>query len=550
MKHETHTYFFLPLSLSSGPISGALNKYFSSRAISFVGCLLAAIGVGLCYTATDVIQITLYIGVIQGFGIGLTYVQNNAITNQYFVKYRATANGISLSGGTIGAFVLSYVLKYAINYYTLQECFLIISAIILLTLPVCLLMKPFETKQIEDKIRHNDKIMNIATVYLKSYTVDGKMFTGSNGVAPLGAHFGRRESVMTEPIKTFGRKVVGAVKVLERRVSSACQNPVYVAHPQLVPHPHHLHSNLPQTVLSLNNNNEKVISTANTIVTFHQQATSESNEKQSHYPDGLYHNPYESHHGDDKKHSIHPAVSESEISTVKLIMKIVTNKLFILTALTHMAYFWGSITYNMIIVDLSLDKGIVMESAVNLINANAAGDLIGRLGSGWFMDNKIFPLRMLSMFASVGIGILLCATPYVSNYWIFIGVSAVIGFLSGLINILLNILFCKYVGSDKAALAFGLSAFFSGAATLARPMVVGSFRDGQGSYDGLLLSLGAVSILVGFLWVFEPCLRKRKEEDDYPETEVSDDSCHKDPNRDFPDNTSSTTEVYSYVEKC
>ena len=77
----------------TGPISGSLNSKFSTRTIMTVGCALSALGCGLCYTATSVGDITLYVGVVQGFGIGLTYVQNNAILNQYFVKFRATANG-------------------------------------------------------------------------------------------------------------------------------------------------------------------------------------------------------------------------------------------------------------------------------------------------------------------------------------------------------------------------------------------------------------------------------------------------------------------------
>jgi MFS family permease len=93
-------------------------------------------------------------------------------------------------------------------------------------------------------------------------------------------------------------------------------------------------------------------------------------------------------------------------------------------------------------------------------------------------------------------------------------ISCLMGLLSGVINILLNLLFCHYIGSDKAALAFGLSSFLSGIATLARPLVVGYFRDSptNGSYNGLLMSLGVFCVCTGFLWFLEPLLMRKQNE--------------------------------------
>lgn len=60
-------------------------------------------------------------------------------------------------------------------------------------------------------------------------------------------------------------------------------------------------------------------------------------------------------------------------------------------------------------------------------------------------------------------------------------------------------------------MAFALSSFFCGFASLARPMLVGYFRDtANGSYDGLFDLLSVLGFLAGALWLLEPLFRKRK----------------------------------------
>ncbi len=83
------------------------------RSIVFFGSFIAAAGISLCYFATSILEITIYIGIIQGindfdesfnkwdfvfkgFGIGLSFMQTPVILAQYFQKFRATATGIKL----------------------------------------------------------------------------------------------------------------------------------------------------------------------------------------------------------------------------------------------------------------------------------------------------------------------------------------------------------------------------------------------------------------------------------------------------------------------
>lgn len=221
-------------------------------------------------------------------------------------------------------------MEWSLTRFTLNQCFLIIAVVILTTLPVCLLLRyainrciilliqhsanrPFKEVENELRLRSYDKVMNIATVYLKSYTpADGQKFSGSNGITPIAANFARRESLAVRPVRHVGKKISETFLNMERKVSKAidCEDAAKIR------------------------------------AKFNETA----------------------------KHSIF----------VKM-WHILIHPLFILTALTHMAYFWAAITYMMVIVDYANDKGLAVADSVQLISAFSGGDLIGRLGSGWLM---------------------------------------------------------------------------------------------------------------------------------------------------------------------
>ena len=439
------------------------------RSISFVGCFLSSFGVALCYLADKNIGIIIAgIGVIQGFGIGLTYVQNNAIINQYFVKYRATANGISLSGGTIGAFLISLVLESSLRRYELRDCFLILSGMTLLTLPFCLLLKPFRSK---DQVTE-DGMMSVAAKHvMHSLSRSASVMSGRLSVISANQYYASniQNSILNTVSLTSGIYLKSYSKIKED------------PYPDALPDAFRNH---PQPILSYPTPSPAAAVNSISRLTSMTEAVS-TRASQSHPTD----------------------------SFATSVTRLMGDPMFLLIAVTHMSYFWASITYCMIVVDFAQDKGISVSDGLDLITAFSVGDLIGRLGSGFAMDKKVIPLKYVAMICSLGIGVLMNSAIIVHGYWLFILISGGLGFLSGVINVLLNQLFCKYVGSDKAALAFGVSAFLSGVVTTVRPIVVGSFRDQKdGSYDGLLITLGLTCVVTGLLWFLEPVIAVRRQE--------------------------------------
>lgn len=549
----------------TGPISGCLNKYISVRLITFIGCCLASLGIALCYFAQSVFHITLAIGLLQGFGIGLTYIQNSAIINAYFVKYRGTANGISLSGGTIGAFIISSGLEHTLKEYPLKYSFLLLAAIITLTLPVsCMLREPSgqsqslesaedEAKKRKLSISKSGHSINTCSLSSDSCGNNGETRNHSSPglFAILGTNYWsivpglsreKRFSLCNDSpssskvslVKTHSfTSVFSGGKhnnsVLSESLSDISSNVSlikYASNGKTLVSSHLLNMHqlqLPQVPVT-NESIHSIISpkTPGTPVSSYYHPSD-----QIFVRNGVLINPnklpcdQETTVKDNSSITLSCCSCDERNSTTgdsqtKLtqsltsnVRDITRNPIFILIALTHASYFWSVITFTMVIVDYSLDAGLPMNSSVTLLNSFSIGDLIGRLVSGIVLDSCRVKLKHISLFAITGIGGLMIATPALAqlnySYQLLIMVNICMGLLSGLINVLLNNLFCFYIGSDLAALAFGLSAFISGILTLARPSLVGYFRDRSGgSYDGLFITLGIASLITGALWLSEP----------------------------------------------
>ncbi|CAL1296333.1 unnamed protein product [Larinioides sclopetarius] len=146
-----------------GPLVGFSVKRFGLRAVTISGCLFSAIGIGSCFFAEDIVTITILWGVVYGISFGLGTLSIPHYLSLHFSKHLDKANGFALAGDSIGYFVLSLTVEYSLATYGLSGTFLIISGLVLHSVPAALLMKfPKEThQQIEndsssEKSRHQE----------------------------------------------------------------------------------------------------------------------------------------------------------------------------------------------------------------------------------------------------------------------------------------------------------------------------------------------------------------------------------------------------------
>ncbi|XP_077519551.1 monocarboxylate transporter 12-B-like isoform X2 [Amblyomma americanum] len=158
-------------------------------------------------------------------------------------------------------------------------------------------------------------------------------------------------------------------------------------------------------------------------------------------------------------------------------------------------------TYMTVIVDFAVDQGISQWNAVYLISAYAVADLLARLGSGWITDRKYLSKSTMMGSHFVLWGASLYLMPLCSPYSCQVALSVLSGWCNGSTLILIAVLFMELVGIDKLGVCFGIATTFAGLLGLARPSLIGFYRDTRGDYEGLFGLVGGVTLCMSLLWL-------------------------------------------------
>ena len=107
-----HTLMY-SMMLCSGPVVAEAIKKFGHCLVSVVGTLLAMAGLaaaGLYISLTNepaIALLYLFVGILTGFGYGLTYTAAMDIIERYFDQHLGLANGIAAAGPALGQVALA-----------------------------------------------------------------------------------------------------------------------------------------------------------------------------------------------------------------------------------------------------------------------------------------------------------------------------------------------------------------------------------------------------------------------------------------------------------
>ncbi|XP_021378223.1 monocarboxylate transporter 12-like isoform X1 [Mizuhopecten yessoensis] len=135
--------FFLSFLL--GPLANYLVGVFSFRAVVMCGGLLVSIGYFISAFVPRMEWMFLTIGIVCGVGSGLALAPCGTIVSFYFLKKRALANGILVSGSGLSSFVFPYLYRYAIDRFGVKGALIIISGLALhMCIAGALLRQPLE----------------------------------------------------------------------------------------------------------------------------------------------------------------------------------------------------------------------------------------------------------------------------------------------------------------------------------------------------------------------------------------------------------------------
>ncbi|XP_077519553.1 monocarboxylate transporter 12-B-like [Amblyomma americanum] len=174
--------------------------------------------------------------------------------------------------------------------------------------------------------------------------------------------------------------------------------------------------------------------------------------------------------------------------------------MFYLICASFVTVLFTMTTYLTVVVDFAVDHGVSRINAVLLISTYSLADLVARLGSGWISDRGFVSRgNMMALHFLIG-GLALFAMPVFTTYAGQVTMAVVSGWATGCTMILVSVLLTEHIGLDRLPVSFGVTSFVAGALCLARPPLIGLYRDASGNYEGLFHLIGGVSLAVALLW--------------------------------------------------
>ncbi|KAJ8973569.1 hypothetical protein NQ317_018458 [Molorchus minor] len=112
----------------SGLFVGPIIRAFSYRKVSLLGSALCGLGLILTYPAKSMTHLLITYSVINGLGVGLTASSTFVALNNYFVRRRGQAVGLSLAGTAFGMMLMPQAVKLLLDVYNFRGTVLILGA--------------------------------------------------------------------------------------------------------------------------------------------------------------------------------------------------------------------------------------------------------------------------------------------------------------------------------------------------------------------------------------------------------------------------------------
>ncbi|XP_077533094.1 monocarboxylate transporter 9-like [Haemaphysalis longicornis] len=183
---------------------------------------------------------------------------------------------------------------------------------------------------------------------------------------------------------------------------------------------------------------------------------------------------------------------------------------FLVDALSFTIVIFSMGTFVLLCVDLARDRGILPSDAVYLLHAFTAGDITLRAMCGFVIDSKL-----LSLEAVMFLGYLVQAFAFEFLVWagtfpMLVICSVLMGVSSGSRVPLQAPTLIHDFGVESLPVMMGGMVFCIGAGSLARPPLVGYYRDQHGSYDGLFHIMAVINVLLLGVWALKLALSRRK----------------------------------------
>jgi predicted MFS family arabinose efflux permease len=151
------------------------------------------------------------------------------------------------------------------------------------------------------------------------------------------------------------------------------------------------------------------------------------------------------------------------------------------------------------------DKGVTAGGAAMALSILGAASLIGRIGTGWLLDQFHAPHVSFLLLVSAAAGVFLLSTA--QSAWEGCAAAAFIGIGLGGEADVTPYLISRYFGVRSFATLYGFTWTAYAIAGAVGPILMGRAFDSTHSYASLLMILGVFTIIAAGLMLFMPAYR-------------------------------------------
>ncbi|GFS65021.1 uncharacterized protein NPIL_259971 [Nephila pilipes] len=441
----------------SGPLIGYLGRKVGLETITIIGCIVASIGMGACFFAEDIFTVIVLWGGVFGLGFGMGSVLIPVILNQHFDKYLSNANGIAFGGECVAGFVLPVLVKYVLDEYGTSGLFLILSSLMLHSIPAAMLLKATSkpsttiTKKPIAFYPNKDDITlssGIAGFYNKSFDSEDSGLPQAN---------------LSIPMYNIDLKIVQELDITNENKSIN-------------------HKNSDSIQSQQEQNSQKV-----TVIRYPKEDSDYSLDYKLNLKEGTMGNLHSNGN-----------VKNSQLESPKSAIysfSVFYDPAFILMLLTQSTFIFISTMILTIIVDYSRDVGVTNEQEMYILMCLSISDMIGRFGLGWVTDSGLMSNVAFSSLCFFCMGIIMVALVFIKGFTLVMIAAFFIGlFLGGFLIVCPGIV-SDYIDKDKVTMALASRFVFYAPMSLTQSSLIGFFRGTKGSYNGILYMLSVICLL-------------------------------------------------------
>ncbi|RWS25666.1 monocarboxylate transporter 12-like protein [Leptotrombidium deliense] len=400
-------------SLSALP-SAFLTHYYSIRSISFFGVFICSFAISICFFASDVYFIIVFLGIIQGIGIGFSVLLLPVIISEYFDKERAMACGISYSGAAIGSFIFPLLTEWLLEQFGLQGTLLLLGGITCHAFIGVLLLRPI--RHTVNKANDETLASNVVREEICSM-IDENECSDCKRTQMVALHCDQADRTNGVPSENIFMQQQFNASTVEVATHISINNSIANCGDILFDK---------QKSYSRNVNNKSFLRTIRTHIT-------------------------------------------NDCVIVK-------NPYFSFVTVTYIAYCFVYIIYLIILPAFAIERSLTLHEGTLLASLFSFTDLLGRLLPGWLSYKRILTNKsqfVLSMFI---MSIAFALTPFVAkSFTSFSVITLVVGFCIGCQMVLPAVVMSEFLGVENTAVAFGFANFISGCFSPIRAILIGNY---------------------------------------------------------------------------